>query len=223
MIRLVGHVDAVRRIVTTGADRFDRGVRAQLLREAHYLRGKMVTGMAAQAPGGAAFAPLSPLTLAARKFQGFSGTKALIRTGGLRGGINVVHVPGSSGIGGAVFIGVHRNARAEDGKSLANLADIHEFGRSWTMAFTPKMRRYLFAMLKESGAGGGPATRGADGRFARGKYAGPRNNSNGMIAITIPARPFVRPTIDEHGKPEDVRKRFVYGLSKYMGGDFGTP
>lgn len=224
MIRLVGQVGAVRRIVTTGADRFDRGVRQQLLREAHFLRGKMVTGIASQAPGGVAFQALSPLTIASRAFGGFGGSKALIRTGGLRGAVSVVRVPGSTGIGGAVFVGVHRSARSEGGTNLANLADIHEFGRQWTMPFTPRMRRFLFAMLAAAGnkLARGPVTRDAKGRFRRGKYAG-KGNGDGTITIRIPERSFVRTTFATHGKPDAVRKRFVYGLAKAMGGDFGTP
>jgi hypothetical protein len=45
---------------------------------------KIVEGIREQAPGGRAFAPLEPTTLAIRQFRGFRGTKALLVAGDLR-------------------------------------------------------------------------------------------------------------------------------------------
>lgn len=226
---LVGAVDEVRRIVTGAGPRFQTAVRQQLLKEAHYLRGEMVKGIASQAPGGQAFAALSPMTLASRRLGGFGGTKALIRSGGLRGAISVVHVPGSGGIGGAVFVGVHRSARSENGsgKSLVNIADIQEYGRTFSITITPKMRKFLGMLHKEAGAAAAknaPLTRNAKGQFKRGTVAKKKKgSSSGKITITIPARPFVRPVMATAGDPAAVRKRFVLGLAKALGGDFGMP
>jgi hypothetical protein len=47
-------------------------------------------------------------------------------------------------------------------------------------------------------------------RFAKGKV------------IRIPARPFLRPVFEEHGKPDEVAKRFLARVATLLGGDFGA-
>lgn len=191
-VRRFGDWAKVAQITRSMRDRFEAAVRVALLREAHYLRGKMVTGIASGAPGGQAFKPLSPITLAIRKARGFGGTKPLIASGTLRRSFSVVTIRGSTGIGGAVFVGIHRSARGKGGKSLVNIAEIHEFGRSWKQRLSPRARRYLFAILAKTNISRGPAGRDKHGRFTRGKFVkrgGP--SPDGMIAVHIPARPFV--------------------------------
>lgn len=200
------------KIALTMRAKFLAGLERAVLKEANLLRGWMINGIAAQAPGGAAFAALSPVTLALRKAQGFGGTKALIRTGALRGSISVLKLPGGAP---KVFVGVLRKSRAKDGKSLANVAEIHEFGA--TIKKTRKMLRYLFAMIGKAG-GTGPVGRDAKGRFTRGKYTGASSGPT----IRIPPRPFVQPTFDAHAKPEAVKKRFYAAIAKAMDGDWGT-
>lgn len=206
-VRKFGDWAKVAQITRTMRDRFEAAVRVALLREAQMLRGKMILGIASGAPGGQAFKPLSPITLAIRKARGFGGSKPLIVTGTLRRSPSVVQVSGR-GIGGAVFIGIHRSARGKNGKSLVNIAEIHEFGRSWKQKLSPKARRFLFAVLSKSG------------RFTRGKYQRKGGASGGMISINIPARPFVRPTFEMHAKPADVKRRFIANIADRMGGTF---
>ena len=76
-----------------------------LLQEAQFLRTKIVEGIREQAPGGRAFTPLAPTTLAIRQFRGFHGTKALLVQGDLRNSITVTKD------GDKVFVGVLRTAQ----------------------------------------------------------------------------------------------------------------
>lgn len=105
------------------AGRIKRASDRAVMQEAQYLRKKIVQGMRTQAPGGVAFKPLEPQTIARRKRDGFTGSKALIRTGDMRNAIKVSKV-GAQG----VFVGILRSARGGGGESLVNLAAIHEFG-----------------------------------------------------------------------------------------------
>jgi hypothetical protein len=218
-ITKVGDWKRVAHITQTMRVRYERAVRVALMREAHFLRGRMVAGIASGAPGGQAFAPLAPTTLAMRKARGFGGSKPLIVTGTLRRSISVVQVRGSVGLGGAVFIGIHRQTKGKNGKSMVNIAEIHEYGRSWKQRLSPRARRYLFAILGKTNIGRGPAGRDKSGRFTKGKYQS-KGSKDGMISIHIPARPFIRPVFREYAKPDVVRKRFVQNVAKGVGGIF---
>lgn len=67
--------------------------------------------------------PLADATIARRRSAGFGGTKALLRTGGLRRSINLRrHAPG------VYTVGVHKGARGKDGKDIVDIAAVHEFG-----------------------------------------------------------------------------------------------
>jgi phage gpG-like protein len=126
------------RIAGSMAGDFQRAVERSTLREAHFLRGKIVEGITSGAPAGKPFKPHAPLTIALR---GGSG-KILIQSGALRNSITVVKIGG--GATTAAFVGVQRTNKR------ANLAEIHEEGR--TIRVTEKMRRYLMARLREAGA-----------------------------------------------------------------------
>ncbi len=219
-LRRFGDWAKVAQISSTMSARLTKATRTAVLREAHFLRGHMVKGIASQAPGGRAFAPLSPITLALRKFRGFGGSKALIVTGGLRGAITVVQVAGGTGAGGKVFVGVHRNAKGHGGKAMVNIAEIHENGRSWTQRMTPKSRRFLaMVMARAGGMKGmpkGPVTRNAKGRFVKAKFVG-KANSGGTVHISIPARPFIAPVLETYAQPNAVKQRFLDNLLAGMG------
>ncbi len=168
-------------------------IQKAVLQEAHFFRRKIVQGIREQAPGGRKFAPLSPNTLRVRKAQKFRGTKALIRTGGLRNSITVKRV------GDGAFVGVLRSARSKTGGSLANIADIHENGRGpFLVPITNKSRRFLNAV-------------GID------PHPGPR-----FAVVRIPARPFIGPVFEKFGKPEMSRRRILRRLSILLGRRFGS-
>lgn len=177
--------------------RLPRAIDMALAQEAEVVRNIMLRRIDA----GEGMAAHSPLTLAIRKATGFGGTKILIRSGTLRGSIQVVK------FSGGYFIGVKRGARGSTGrgkKSIINIAKIHEEGRSWNQELTARQRRFLFWALKE--AGNRPSRKSTGG--------------GGMMSITIPARPFIGPAIEEWDATSE--QRIQRRLAKLLGGDMGT-
>lgn len=181
-VRRTGPWPLARQLLASLPARLAPVMRAALAQEAHQLRAQLVEGLTQQAPAGAAFRPLAPLTLAARRLGRFAGTKALLRTGDLRNSIAVLTT--SAG----VFIGIARTARAADGRSLVDLAQVHEFGTApIVIPITPAMRRYLAVLFREAG---------------RPQAAGP---STGVVVVHIPARPFMRPVFAAFQRGLDER------------------
>jgi hypothetical protein len=178
-----------------------------ILQEAHYLRGEIVKGLQSQEPGGKAFKPLSPFTLAARRLAGFRGTKALMVHGDLRNGIRVE----SLGKGKGAFIGILRTAKTADGKTLVNVAETQEFGAGpFRIELTKKVMRYLALVFKElNGEGAIPKP------FWLIKA---KANAKKFLLIKIPARPFIRPIFEVFAKPDDVKKRLEERMAKMLKG-----
>ena len=182
-----------RRILAGGGARLKGAVATALRQEAQVLRKEVVEGITKQAPGGQAFSPLAATTLAARALKGFGGTKALIRRGDLRNSITVV-VEGDE-----AFVGVLRKARGRGGSSLANVAETQEFGAGpFVVPMTPKMRRFLFVLLKKAGVE--PSSSGG---------------GKGVVVIRIPPRPFLRPAFESFKK--GVQKRFLQRIARAIG------
>jgi phage gpG-like protein len=181
-----------RRLLTAAPQRLQAAVSAAVRQEAHALRNEIVQGLTSQAPGGETLKPPSPLTIAARQLEGFGGTKALIVRGDLRNSITVI-VQGDE-----AFIGVSRSARSKDGASMVDLAKLHEFGGPPVIIpMTPKMRRFLFALLRQAGK----APTGGSGR--------------GVIVVQVPARPFLRPAFEKFR--EGASRRFLERVARELG------
>ena len=181
-----------RRLLTAAPQRLQAAVSAAVRQEAHALRNEIVQGLTRQAPGGEPLKPPSPLTIAARELEGFGGTKALIVRGDLRNSITVF-VQGDE-----AFIGVSRSARSKDGASMVDLAKLHEFGGAPVIIpMTPKMRRFLFALLRQAGK----EPTGGSGR--------------GVIVVQVPARPFLRPAFDKFR--EGAGRRFLERVARDLG------
>ena len=181
-----------RRLLTAAPQRLQAAIGTAVRQEAHALRNEIVQGLTRQAPGGEPLKPPSPLTIAARELEGFGGTKALIVRGDLRNSITVI-VQGDE-----AFIGVSRSARSKDGASMVDLAKLHEFGGPPVIIpMTPKMRRFLFALLRQAGK----EPTGGSGR--------------GVIVVQVPARPFLRPAFDKFR--EGASKRFLERVAKELG------
>jgi hypothetical protein len=198
-----------RRILASSPARIQKAVDVATLQEAHYFRRLVVEGLREQAPGGKAFKPLAPLTLALRKLKNFRGTKALLVRGDLRNSITVNKLGP-----GAAFVGVLRTAKGRNGQPLANVADLNENGsRPIIIRITQKMRELL-------GRAAALAGKGSDGKSPTGGGGG-SSSSTGIMVIRIPPRPFLRPVLDEHFKPEDVRPRFLARVGRALAGDFG--
>ncbi|MEW6322207.1 MAG: phage virion morphogenesis protein [Acidobacteriota bacterium] len=181
-----------RRLLTAAPQRLQAAIGTAVRQEAHALRNEIVQGLTRQAPGGEPLKPPSPLTIAARELEGFGGTKSLIVRGDLRNSITVV-VQGDE-----AFIGVSRSARSKDGASMVNLAKLHEFGGPPVIIpMTPKMRRFLFALLRQAGK----EPTGGSGR--------------GVIVVQVPARPFLRPAFDKFR--EGASRRFLERVARELG------
>lgn len=171
-----------------------------LWQEGQFIRTKIVEGIREQAPGGRAFTPLAPTTLAIRQFRGFRGSKALIVQADLRNSITVVRD------GNRVLVGVLRTARNRAGKSLVDIAALQEYGsRPIVIHLTPRTRAFLHAAFRHAGldrpSSGQPGT--------------------GIAVIQIPARPFLAPVFDKYAQPEQVSRRFLERVAALLGGDFG--
>lgn len=240
-VKLTGDWARMGQLARTMGTRFKRALEQAVMQEAQMLRGYVVKGIASQAPGGQAFQPISPLTRALRKVLGGAGTKALIASGALRGGISVTRVPSSEP---KAFVGVLRSAKAKGGKSLANIAEIHEFGAN--IRRTERMNRFLHAAAHQAGlakeglqVGGiagkvfkkGGRWRNTAGQFLSGAQLaaakaaeaasrGKKTTAGGGV-IRIPPRPFIAPVLAKYGKPEDVKRRFYARVAAAMNGDLG--
>ena len=181
-----------RRLLTAAPQRLQAAIGTAVRQEAHALRNEIVQGLTSQAPGGETLKPPSPLTIAARQLEGFGGSKALIVRGDLRNSITVI-VQGDE-----AFIGVSRSARSKDGASMMDLAKLHEFGGPPVIIpLTPKMRRFLFALLRQAGK----EPTGGSGR--------------GVIVVQVPARPFLRPAFDKFR--EGASRRFLERVARELG------
>ncbi|HHH27241.1 MAG TPA: hypothetical protein ENK57_02675 [Polyangiaceae bacterium] len=191
-VRKTGDWAVARRLLAGAPVKLKAAVGVALRQEAQLLRKEIVQGITKQAPGGKAFRPLSPLTLAARKMKGRGGTKALMVRGDLRNAIAAI-VKGDE-----AFVGVPRKARGKGGKSVVDVAQIQEFGAGpIVIPMTPAMRRFLFAMLREAGV----EKSGGSGR--------------GVVVVQIPARPFLRPAFKQFEK--GAKKRFLRRVAGLMG------
>ena len=181
-----------RRLLTAAPQRLQAALGTAVRQEAHALRNEIVQGLTSQSPGGETLKPPSPLTIAARQLEGFGGSKALIVRGDLRNSITVF-VQGDE-----AFVGVSRSARSRDGASMMDLAKLHEFGGPPVIIpMTPKMRRFLFALIRQAGK----EPTGGSGR--------------GVIVVQVPARPFLRPAFDKFR--EGASRRFLDRIARELG------
>jgi hypothetical protein len=182
-----------RRLLARGPGKLKDALGVAVRQEAQLLRKHIVEGLTRQAPGGQPIAPLAATTLAARRLKRFRGTKALLRRGDLRGAIAVVTD------GAEAFVGVLRKARGRGGAPLVNVARAQEFGAGpIVVPITPKMRRFLFLLLRRAGI---RPNGDAGGR--------------GVVTIRIPARPFLRPAFEVFKR--GAQKRFLRRVAELAG------
>ncbi len=186
--------------------------------EAHHARAEVIRGITKQAPAGKTFQKLSVLTREIRKAKGFKGRKALIRTGALLQSIAV-----KKSRKGHYFMGVLRGAKTKEGAAIADIAAVQEHGAVFVVRVTPKMRRFLMAMLRKVGRLDKRKRRPA----GRGKQRGVSSDGDSAImkrfmVVKIPARPFIGPVIDSIAKdPVGVRKRLEARVSRTLGFKLG--
>lgn len=181
-----------RKLLTAAPLRLKAAVDVALRQEAQTLRKEIVQGITKQAAGGKSFQPLSPLTLAARRFGNFKGTKALLVRADLRNAISAIVKRGEA------FVGVPRKARGQDGQPTIDIARLNEFGSDpIVIPITPKMRRFLFALYREAGV----------------KRAG--GSGKGVVVVRVPPRPFLRPAFNRFKK--SAQHRFLNRVSRSLG------
>lgn len=198
-VKKIGPWSQVGKLLAAAPRRMQAAFDKALLQEAQFLRTKIVEGIREQAPGGRAFAPLAPTTLAIRQFRGFRGTKALIVQGDLRNSITVVKD------GDRVFVGVLRTARNRAGKSLADIAALHEHGsRAIVLRLRPRARAFLHAAFRHAGLDG-PSS---------------GQPSTSIAVIQVPARPFLAPVFEKYAQPEQISRRFLERVATQLSGDF---
>jgi hypothetical protein len=192
-VKRTGDWDRARRLITGMPERLERATDLALRQEAQLLRSQVVQGLTRQAPAGRPLEPLADNTLAARRLRGFGGTKALIRRGDLRNAITAIVREGRA------WVGVPRKARGPDGASLADVAELNEFGSGpIVIPITPRMRRFLFALRKAGGTSGTSSGSGVPG----------------VIVARIPARPFLRPVFEQFRR--DGTKRFLLRVARLL-------
>ncbi len=196
-IQKVGDWRLASQILGNAATHAARAFERAALAEAHFFERKLKEGIQSGAPGGQAYAPLSPLSLAMRRAQGFRGKKPLIQTGAMLRSIHVVKR------GGLYFVGIDRSAKTADGAGIVEIAELHEYGASFVVEWTPAARRYFFAMLREAGVA--PQGGGSGGGLQ-------------VAVIKIPARPTFGPVMEAFGQPEDVKTRFEERVARILYG-----
>jgi len=199
-VKKIGPWTRVGQLLAAAPRRMQAAFDKALLQEGHFLRTKIVEGIREQAPGGRAFAPLAPTTLAIRQFRGFRGTKALLVQGDLRNSITVVKD------GDRVLVGVLRTARSRSGKSLVDIAALQEHGsQPIVIRLTPRARAFLHAAFRHAGL----------------EHASAGQPSIGIAIIQIPARPFLAPVFAAYAQPEQISQRFLERVASLLSGDFG--
>lgn len=201
-VKKIGPWSRVGQLLASAPRRMQAAFDKALLQEGQFLRGRIVEGIREQAPGGRAFLPLAPTTLAIRQFRGFRGTKALLVQGDLRNSITVVKD------GDRVLVGVLRTARSRTGKSLVDIAALQEHGsQPIVMRLTPRARAFLHAAFRRAELDATSAG----------------HPSIGIAIIRIPARPFLAPVFAAYAQPDQISRRFLDRVASQLSGDFGQP
>lgn len=194
-IGLTGEWKTAARILGSAPVKIRIALDRSVLQEAQFFRTKVVEGFREQAPGGQPFRPLSPFTLAVRRFTGFKGTKALIVRGDLRNSVKVVKK--QTALGAEAFVGVLKNAKGKRGQNLFNVARVHEFGSKTIVQYvTPKQRKFLMAAIRKEMGGEGSEGGGGGGL------------KTGIIVSKIPPRPFIGPVVEKWFNNAEAIARF---------------
>jgi hypothetical protein len=131
-VRLTGDWRAAARRCTALRARVDAALARAGAATGPWLAARVREGLASQAPGGRAFAPLHPVTVARK-----GGATTALSGGALEHAVTCR----VSSDGRAVWVGVPADARGDDGRSLAVVARAHEFGA--VLDVTPAMRAWL--------------------------------------------------------------------------------
>lgn len=166
-------------------------------REAERFHANVRAGLISGAPGGKAFAPLSPLTVALKG----RGKGILRRTEQMLGEIAVVRT-------GDTFAITVRGGRSR-------IADIHEGGRTFKRKLTRRQLRWLFAAMKKAGVKPGKKRMGGPLRDQKGKFISKAQRAALVGMTIIPPRPFFAPVYARYEKKARSAERGI--MSLWMG------
>lgn len=160
--------------------------------EAHRLRGLMVMAFQNAGPPGQKWPPLAAITQLLSRIAGRGDRHPLLYHGDLRNSIQVVRERD------VVFVGTHRATKGPDGKSLVNLAMIHNYGtRTYTVRITDKVRRFFLWLS-----------------LATGGQTKPLSLGRSFLVIRIPPRPWVEPIWEAEGDnaADNIAKAIVRNM-----------
>lgn len=188
-VEVTGDWELAERILNASDKILERALKKAVHQESIHFEALVIDKLSAGPPP-----PLSPWTVATRKKgQGKGGDKPLNASGDMLG--SVKDMPDHAAL--EKFIGIPRSAPGHNG-DVVRLAEIHEFGVTFTVRVTPKMRKFLFASMPESMKGA--------------KH--PTGSGKKFLVIHIPARPFIRPAFEEGAR--EALPRFEARLFKLL-------
>ena len=190
--------EVLQRLGKSGGD-LDRAIKKAVLQEAQAARTEVIGNFNRGGPRDGPWQARSDFTRAKVEAAGGSN-KTLIRNADLRNSVTVVQKDDRA------FVGVLRTAQGRDGKSLYNIADIHEHGRGpFAVTWSAKARAFLMAMLREAGIEPDPSKS--------------KPHVGQTTLVKIPARPFLQPAYDFlFGDKNAARARFVDRIVKILEG-----
>jgi hypothetical protein len=165
------------------ANRMPGAVSQAMSYEANSLAGYIRRGMRSGAPGGQRFQALAPTTVKMKR-----SSKPLINHGDMLRSVHAEQFERDK-YGGSYFVGINRRVKRKDGSSMADLAELHEFGgKPYVIKVTPKLRAFWFAM------------------FRKGIFNAPLKKSTVVINHKgMPKRPFLVPSFNEWKKNAERR------------------
>ena len=163
------------------ADTIDAVVQA----EAKFAVKELRAGMRSQAPGGRPYPPVSEATMLGRRAMGVTSTKRLIVSGTLEQSLTTIDAGRHK-----MFAGFPD--KVVQGRNMAQIAAINEFGTTIVQRVTERQRRYLAAIL------GGASRAGT------------------TMTIRIPPAPTVGPVFDEVFRGERARRRIRRRATRFL-------
>lgn len=169
-----GWAEAGKRLAA-GASKMKKAEGLAVKQAALFVERELKKGLRSGSPGGKKIKPLSPMTRRLRR-----GRRPLIDTGAMLGSIKTTFDANSA----SAFVGVHRSSRTSSGESVVNVAVIHEFGtKPFAIPVTAGVRRLFLALALKT----------------NGKIKPISSSKTVILHPGIPARPFIRPTIEKIG------------------------
>lgn len=192
------------RILGTAGFRVPVAIRKAVKQEAQFLRRKIIENLKQGGKLASPFAPLSQGTLLSRRLRRRRSKKPLIESADMWRSIRV-KVKGND-----AFVGILRTARGKDGRPLANIAKVHEFGQTVAVPVTRAMLRFLHLMFRKGNKRSEQT--GSSMTIREGE----------VLVVRIPPRPFIMPVAEKYfGNKAIAQKRMLARIAILMAGDLG--